>query len=95
MSTSRIRMGHEPGEVAPNTWNDFSWARLHHEELLEKYGTCVALIYQQRVIGTGVTYDEALADAEQHLPAAAHDITPIVYLINHRHRLYRVRTNKG
>ena len=89
---SRVHMGHEWGGVAPNTWGDFEWARTHHNELLAQYGTCVALIYQQKVIGTGATYEEALENAETNLAPDINEATPILYLINHRHRLYRVVT---
>jgi hypothetical protein len=95
MTTSRVHMGHQKGEVAPNTWGDFEWARAHHNELLAEYGTCVALIYQQKIIGTGATYEEALENAEANLAPEISDATPILYLINHRHRLYRVRTATG
>ncbi len=93
MSISRIHMEHQHGEVAPNTWGDFEWARKQHHELLAQYGTCVALIYEKKVIGTGATYEEALENAESNLDPAISDATPILYLINHRHRLYRVRSS--
>lgn len=51
MNTSRIRTGHPRGEVAPNTWGDFEWARNQHNELLAQYGTCIALIFEKKVIG--------------------------------------------
>ena len=95
MTASRVHMGHQKGEVAPNTWDDFGWARTHHNDLLAEYGVCVALIYQQKVIGTGATYEEALENAEANLAPEISDATPILYLINHRHRLYRVRTVTG
>ena len=95
MTVSRVHMGHQKGEVAPNTWDDFGWARTHHNDLLAEYGVCVALIYQQKVIGTGATYEEALENAEANLAPEISDATPILYLINHRHRLYRVRTATG
>ncbi|MBA3867942.1 MAG: hypothetical protein H0X30_02200 [Anaerolineae bacterium] len=92
---SRVHMGHERGEIAPNTWGDFEWARSQHKELLAQYGTCVALIYQHKVIGTSATYEEALKNAEANLAPEISDATPILYLINHRHWLYRVRTATG
>ena len=39
---------------------------------------------------TGITYDEALENAETNLAPDINEATPILYLINHRHRLYRV-----
>lgn len=90
MDTPRIRTGHAKGKVAPNTWDDFEWARLHHTELLDQYGSCVAFIYQQQVLGTGKTYGEALANAEKNLPSEIPEATPITYLIGPRHRLHRV-----
>ncbi len=95
MNSERIHMGHQRGEVAPNTWSDFEWARTHHNELLAQYGTCVALIYQQKIIGTGATYEEALKNAQANLSPEISDVTPILYLINHRHRIYRVRAATG
>lgn len=93
MNTSRIHMGHERGEVAPNTWGDFEWARNQQNELLAQYGTCIALIFEKKVIGTGATYEEALEKAESNLDPSIRDATPILYLINHRHRIYRVRSS--
>ncbi|MEZ4668156.1 MAG: hypothetical protein R3E39_09585 [Anaerolineae bacterium] len=95
MDTPRIRTGHAKGEVAPNTWGDFEWARSHHRELLEKYGSCVALIYQQQVLATGSTYAEALTNAENNLPSEIAEATPITYLVGPIHRLHRVRVSKG
>ena len=84
---SRIRTGHPRGEVPPNTWDDFKWAGSHRQELYEQYGSCIALIYNQQVIGIGQTYDEAIADAESKLAPEVSEVTPITYLISSPHTL--------
>jgi hypothetical protein len=59
--------------------------------LLEKYGECSIIVYEQKVIGVGDTYDEALADAERNLPPEIKEITPIHERLRHRHPFLRVR----
>ena len=77
MSTSRIKMGHAYGETPPNAFSDFEWIRQHEKELLAQHGECSIIVYQQKVIGTGATYEAALQDAERNLPANVDNITPV------------------
>lgn len=92
MST-RVKTGHEKGVVYPNVWSDFEWARQNLAELYEKYGACIALIYEKQVIGVGQTIEEAEQNAEAQLASEIEEVTPITYFINNpqnRYRLYRV-----
>lgn len=91
METSRIRMGHPYGETPPNVFDDFDWVRRHEKELLEQYGECSIIVYQQQVIGVGANYDQALADAERNLPPEISAVTPIHERLHHRHPFFRVR----
>ncbi len=91
MAGSRVKISHQYGEVYPNVWDDFAWAREHRQELLETYGECYALIYQHQVIGTGKTLEEAVADAERKLPDEVTQVTPIIEYLRYRHPFMRVR----
>ena len=91
VDTIRIRTSHAYGEVYPNVFNDFDWVRERREELLEKYGECVVLVYQQKVIGIGKTQKEAIEDAERNLPPAVTQVTPITEYLRYRHPILRVR----
>jgi hypothetical protein len=50
-------------------------------ELFEKYGDCVALIYEKRIIGIGQTIEAAELDAESKLAPEIDQVTPITYFI--------------
>jgi hypothetical protein len=91
MKTSRIHMGHAYGQTPTNVFSDFDWIRLHEKELLEKYGECSIIVYQQQVLGVGATYDEAVADAERNLPLEIEEVTPVHRRIFYRHPFFRVR----
>lgn len=84
-------MGHDFGEVAANTFSDFDWARRNEKALFEKYGRCIAIIYQEQVLGTGQTYQEAVEDAERNLPPEYGVVTPILVFVHQRQPFYRVR----
>jgi hypothetical protein len=88
MDTKRIKMGHQRGEVAPNTFPDFNWIREHEDELLEKYGECSIIVYNQQVIGVGATYQEAIDDAERNLPPETGEITPVHDWLHYRQPFY-------
>lgn len=90
MTTSHIRLSHRPGEVSPNTWSDFKWVHDHEDELLQRYGECVLLVYQEQVIGKGSTIEIALAEAEQTLLRLETEVTPITYFLHQRHPFFRV-----
>src|SRR5258708_2736042 len=90
MDTPRIKMGHAYGETPPNVFTDFDWVRRNEKALLEQYGECSIIVYKEKVIGVGTTYDEALADAERRLPQDVNKVTPIHERLHHRHPFYRV-----
>jgi len=90
MENARIRMGHAYGETPPNVFADFDWVRRHERELLEQYGECSIIVFQQQVIGVGPTYDEALVDAERNLPSDVDEITPIHERLHQRQPFFRV-----
>jgi hypothetical protein len=66
---------------------------LHYnrQKLLDQYGERVVVIYQEKVIGIGDTYQEAIDDAEHNLPPDIGEITPLVELLGYRHPFFRVR----
>ena len=84
MTTSHIRMTYQYGETPSNVFSDFDWIHLHEHELLEKYGECSIIVYQQQVLGVGETYEDALENAERNLPAEMGDITPVHEWIHNR-----------
>lgn len=49
------------------------------------------MVYQEKVIGVGQTYDEALQAAENNLPANAVEITPIHAMLHYHHPFLKVR----
>lgn len=91
MDTARVKTGHPPGVAAPNTFPDFDWVRQNWDRLLEQYGECVILVYEQQVIGTGQTLQEAIDDAERNLPPDVEEVTPITDFLYKRHPFFRVR----
>lgn len=91
MAGHRISMGHPYGQTPSNTYSDFDWIRRHEKELLEKYGECSIIVYQQRVIGFGPTYAASLQDAEKNLASTAGEITPVHQWLRYRHPILRVR----
>jgi hypothetical protein len=93
--SSRIKTGFTPEERMPaNMPADFAWLKANRDTILEKYGSCLVVVFEQQVLGVGQTYAEALANAEKNLPALPEIITPIVkYISPNSARLRRV-TNK-
>ena len=91
MTTSHIHMTHKYGETPANVFSDFDWIRLHEHELLEQYGECSVIVYQERVLGVGATYEDALQNAEHNLPFDTGDITPVHRRIFHRQPFLRMR----
>jgi hypothetical protein len=90
MDTPRIRMGHAYGETPANVFADFDWVRRNEKQLLDQYGECSIIVYREKVIGVGATYDEALADAERNLPPDVETVTPVHERLHHRHPFFRV-----
>lgn len=91
MRTSRIRLGHEPGQIPPNSFSDFAWVRQHEAELLKKHGACIILVYQEQIIGKGATLEAALEDAERSLPPDISEVTPILTTLYDRKSFMHVR----
>jgi hypothetical protein len=84
-----LKMGHAYGEVSPNTFADFQWLRAHRQDLLQQYGEVSVLVYNQKVIGVGQSYAEAMANAEHNLLNELGVITPIYDVLTHRGSIYR------
>jgi hypothetical protein len=95
MTTTRIRLSHAAGEAAPNTFSDFQWVRHNEKQLLEQYGECVILVFEEKVIGTGQTIDAAVADAEQQLSPDVGEVTPILEFLHPRQPFFRVRSKQA
>jgi hypothetical protein len=91
MDTPRIRMSHPYGETPPNIFSDYDWVRRHEQELLEQYGECSIIVYQEQVIGVGDSYQASLEDAERNLPPEVGEITPIHEWIVYRRPFWRVQ----
>lgn len=91
MNSPRIKITHAYGEVCPNVWSDFAWIRENRKTLLEQYGECIILVYEKHVIGTGQTLDEAVEDADRHLPDEVEQITPVTEFLRHHNPFWRVR----
>lgn len=90
--SSRIKTTYSRDEKTPvNIFTDHDWFRAHEKELLEKYGECCILIFQEEVIGVGATYDAAIEDAEKNLVAEISLVTPIVEILRYHHPFLRVR----
>jgi hypothetical protein len=94
MNPSRLRLSHPYGETPPNVYSDFEWIRLHEKELLEQFGECSIIVYNEKVIGIGETYAEAVEDAERNLPPDSGEITPVHQWLYHRNPVLRVRNSK-
>lgn len=91
MSQSRIQMGHPAGQTPPHKFEDFDWIRQHEKELLEQYGECSIIVYKGQVIGSGTTYAEAVADAEQNLSSDSDVVMPVHHRLREMHSLIRFR----
>ena len=87
---SRIQMGHPHGQTPPNMVSDFAWIQRHEKELLEQYGECSIIVYQEKVIGVGATYQAALENAEANLPPDTQSITPVHEWIFQRQPFFNV-----
>ena len=59
------------------------------KELLEKYGECSILVYNEQVVGTGDSLQAAIEDAERNLPPEVDEITPIHEWLGNRHPFLR------
>ncbi len=91
MCASRIQTGHPHGQTPANYFTDFEWIRRHENDLLEKYGECSIIVYEEQVLGVGPTYAAALADAERNLPDDSSIITPVHQWLRERSPILRVK----
>jgi len=92
MTTSRMRLSYSRDEETPaNLFTDHDWFRHHQKDLLDQYGECFIVIYHEKVIGVGDTYETAVQAAEANLPPGDSEITPMVELLRERHPFFRVR----
>ena len=64
--------------------------RRNEKSLLAQYGECSIIVYRQKVIGVGATYDAAVEDAEHNLPSSVEEVTPIHERLHQRHPILRV-----
>jgi hypothetical protein len=77
--SSRIQIAFPNEEPMPaNMLTDFDWVKSNRDNLLEKYGSCIVVVYEQALLGVGDTYLEAIANAEKNLPDNPEIITPVV-----------------
>jgi hypothetical protein len=75
MPRSRININPPYDEPIPtHVYSDRDWLMNHKEELIEQYGHCFILVYHERVLGTGKTWEETLQEAERNLPPNIGDI---------------------
>lgn len=63
---------------SPNVYEDYEWVRRNERHLRDKYGEIFVVVYRQKVIGTGSTYEDALKNADSNLPIEVEQVTPIV-----------------
>ncbi len=92
MTTSHIRVSYTRDEpTPPNIFSDHDWVRRNEKKLLAQYGERCIVVYHERVIGVGDTYEAAVDDAEKQLPPETGEVTPIVELLHSRHPFLRVR----
>lgn len=90
--SSRIKTGYNQEETMPmNMPADFEWVKRNRDSLLEKYGSCLVVVFEQKLLAVGNTYDEAIRNAESNLPESPEIITPVVkYISPNSFRLRRV-----
>ena len=92
MATSRIRLSYSRDEkTPPNIFSDHDWVRRNEKRLLDQYGERCIVVFNERVLGVGDTYEAAVEDAEKNLAPDVDEVTPIVELLHHRHPFLRVR----
>jgi hypothetical protein len=95
--SNRIKISFKQEEPIPsNMPADYQWLKENRDSLVEKYGACLIVVYQQKVLGTGDTYAEAIASAETNLPETPEIITPVIKPIGYGSlRLRQVRSNQS
>lgn len=85
---SQIRMSYQAGETPENFFPDYNWIKQNKVSLLEKYGEASILVYEQRVVGFGRSYFDAIANAEMTTRDKDDVITPVHYHLTRN--LYRI-----
>ncbi len=91
MNTQRIRMSHPKGQTPQNIYSDFEWVRQNEKMLLEQYGECSLIVYQEKVIGVGQTYDEAVCDAERNLAPEITQVTSVHQRLRQQNPFFRIK----
>jgi hypothetical protein len=86
-----IHQGFPRGQTPPHVFTDFEWIRRHEAELLAKYGEGSILVFHQRVIGSGKTYQAALDDARQRLADEPGEFYPVHQWLRQRPAFTLVR----
>lgn len=57
------------GEPTPKSYFEgMSWIRANRRQLVEQYGDCYIVVYNEKVLATGQTYQEAMSNAENDAP---------------------------
>jgi hypothetical protein len=87
--SSRIKTAYEANEpLAENFARDAAWISENRLELYEEFGSCVLLVYHERVIGHGATVQEAVADEEKQLADGDVEVlTPVVKRLSNPYRI--------
>jgi hypothetical protein len=86
--SNRIQTAFPDDKPMPaNIFPDLNWVSANRLDLYKKYGDCVVVVYQQKIIGRGSNRTEALADAEAHLAEDVEFITPAIGYISNPYRI--------
>jgi hypothetical protein len=86
--SNRIQIAFPKDKPMPaNIFPDLNWVGDNRLALYKKYGSCVVVVYQQKIIGMGKNHDEALEDAEARLAPDVDLITPVVEYISNPYRI--------
>lgn len=79
MQTPRIRTSHSGEPMQAESLLEYNWLHEHRQELYERYGECIVLLYQQRVLGHGSSLGAAMEEAEANLdPQIREVIHPVI-----------------
>jgi hypothetical protein len=86
----RIRITHSYGEPIPeHVIQDHHWVHEHLNELIEQYGRCYMLVYNEQVLGTGKTWQEAINAAEENLSPDIQELYLMVEWVGPKYRIFR------
>ncbi|KAB2855818.1 MAG: hypothetical protein F9K46_15045 [Anaerolineae bacterium] len=73
----------------PHVFSDSVWIYTHEAELREQFGECWVVVRQDQVLGTGSSYQAALAAAQQQFLDDDQTLTVVVRSIQKRHPFFR------